>query len=201
MASREMIEELGATYNVPVLVLHDFDISGFTIFGTLRSSTRRYTYKRKFEVVDLGLRLADIEGLEREDVHISSPAKTAATLRRHGATKEEIQILVEQGQRIELNALASDELVGLIERKLDEIGISKIIPDENVLADAYRRMHRQAVIQAEIDRLIDDLNEDVIEIPTGLRQHIEKELEADPTQSWDELLREIVDDSVEGREP
>jgi DNA topoisomerase VI subunit A len=41
-ASRELVEELCATHKIPLLVLHDFDISGFTIFGTLRSSTRRY---------------------------------------------------------------------------------------------------------------------------------------------------------------
>jgi len=196
-ASRELIEELGATYKVPILVLHDFDISGFTIFGTLRSSTRRFTYDRKFKVIDLGLRLADIEGLEREDVYISSSAKTTATLRRHGATKKEIEILIDQGRRVELNALASDQLIDLIERKLAEHGISKVIPAEKVLAEAYRRMHRQAVIQAEIDKLVADLDEDDIGIPTGLRHYIEKEIAANPMQSWDELLREIVSESAE----
>jgi hypothetical protein len=93
-----------------------------------------------------------------------------------------------------LNALASDELIALIERKLAEHGISKVIPAEKVLAEAYRRMHRQAVIQAEIDKRVDDLDEDDIGIPTGLRHHIEKEIAANPTQSWDELLREIVDE-------
>jgi hypothetical protein len=186
---------------MPILVLHDFDISGFTIFGTLRSSTRRFTYDRKFKAIDLGLRLADIRGLEREDVYISSPAKTAATLRRHGATKEEIEILAAQGQRVELNALASDELIALIERKLAEHGVSKVIPADKVLAEAYRRMHRQAVIQAEIDKLVGDLNADEIGVPTGLRQCIEKAIAADPTQSWDELLRGIVDERAEEREP
>ena len=200
-ASRELIEDLGATYNVPVLVLRDFDIAGFSIFGTLRGNTRRFTYKRRFQVIDLGLRLADIEGLEREDVYISSPDKTAATLRRHGATDEEIEILVEQGQRVELNAFTSGQLVALIERKLKEHGVAKVIPDDKVLADAYRRMHRQAVVQAKIDKLLDGLSEDEIEIPTGLRQRIAKEIKTDPTQSWDELLHEIVGDGVEDREP
>src|SRR5262249_40922147 len=134
-ASRELVEELCATHNIPLLVLHDFDISGFTIFGTLRSSTRRFTYGRAFKVMDLGLRLADIEGLEREEVYVSSPSKTADTLRRHGATKQEIGILV-GGERVELNALASDQLVTLIERKLAKHGVRKVIPDDDTLADA-----------------------------------------------------------------
>jgi hypothetical protein len=194
-ASRELVEELCASYDIPLLVLHDFDISGFTIFGTLRSSTRRFNYGRRFQVIDLGLRLADIEGLEREDVYVSSPRKTAATLRRHGATQEEIDILV-GGERVELNALASDELVALIERKLAEHGIRKVIPDDAVLADAYRRMHRQSVVQAKIDELVGDLDETEVEIPAGLRQRIETAIKADPARSWDAIMRVIVAESA-----
>ena len=192
-ASRELVQELCATYNIPLLVLHDFDISGFTIFGTLRSSTRRFTYGRTFKVIDLGLRLADIEDLEQEEVHVSSPSKTAATLRRHGATQQEIDILV-GGERVELNALASDELVALIERKLNENGIAKVIPDDNTLADAYRRMHKQAVIQDKIEELIEDLDEDdEVEVPTELRQRVEEAIKLDPARSWDAIMRELAE--------
>ena len=191
-ASRELVQELCATHGVPLFVLHDFDISGFSIFGTISGNTRRFTYHRAFEVIDLGLRLADIEGLEREDVYVSSLDKTAATLRRHGATQEEIDILV-GGERVELNALASDELIDLIERKLAEHGIRKVIPDDAALAAAYRRMHRQAVVQARIDELVQDLDETEVEIPAGLRQRIETAVEADPEQSWDAIMRELVE--------
>jgi hypothetical protein len=190
-ASRELVEELCATYDVPLLVLHDFDVSGFSIFGTLRSSTRRFTYRRNFRVIDLGLRLADINGLEREHVHISSPDKTAETLRQHGATKQEIDILV-GGERVELNALASDQLVALIERKLIKHGIRKVIPDNDTLAHAYQRMHKQAVIQDKIDELIEQLDESEVEVPANLRQRIQKSIKADPTQSWDSVVRELV---------
>ena len=189
-ASRELVEELCATYDVPLLVLHDFDISGFTIFGTLRSSTRRFRYSRQFKAIDLGLRLADIKGLEREKVYVSSPSKTADTLHRHGATKQEIDILA-GGERVELNALASNELVALIERKLAKHGIRKVIPDDDTLADAYQRMHKQAVIQEKIDNLIEELDEAEVAIPGNLRQRIEKAIKADPTQSWDSVMREL----------
>ena len=83
-AARELVQELCATHDIPLLVLHDFDISGFTIFGTLRDSTRRFTYRREFRVIDLGLRLADIKGLEREkNVYVSSPRRRR---RRCGVT-------------------------------------------------------------------------------------------------------------------
>ena len=190
-ASRELVEDLCATHDVPLLVLHDFDVSGFTIFGTLRSSTQRYTYRRKFRVVDLGLRLADIADLEREDVYVSSPSKAAATLRRHGATRQEVDIL-SGGQRVELNALASDELVALIERKLAKNGIAKVIPDDATLADAYRRIRRQAAIQEKIDELVEELDGAEVKVPVGLRQRIEKAMKADPARPWDAVLREIA---------
>jgi hypothetical protein len=192
-AARELVENLCATYDIPLLVLHDFDVSGFSIFGTLRSSTRRYAYRRKFQVVDLGLRLADIKGLERERVHVSSPDKTAETLRQHGATQQEIDILV-GGERVELNALASDELVALIERKLAKHGIRKVIPDGDTLADAYQRMHKQVFIQDKIAELIEELDEQEVKVPAGLRQRIIKALKVDPTRPWDAVMREIADE-------
>jgi hypothetical protein len=192
-ASRELVQELCATHDIPLLVLHDFDISGFTIFGTLRSSTRRFTYSRRFQVVDLGLRLADVKGLERERVHISSPDRTADTLRRHGATQHEIDILV-GGERVELNALASDELVALIERKLAKHGIRKVIPNDETLADAYQRMRRQALIQEKINELVEELDEHEVKVPAGLRHRIAKALKVDAAQAWDQVMREIADD-------
>jgi hypothetical protein len=189
-ASRELVEELCATHDIPLLVLHDFDVAGFTIFGTLRSSTRRFRYCRQLKVIDLGLRLADIKGLEREKVYVSSPSKTADTLRRHGAIKQEIDILV-GGERVELNALASNELVALIERKLAKHGIRKVIPDDDTLADAYQRMRKQAVIQEKIDDLIEELDESEVEVSANLRQRIEKAIKADPIQSWDSVMHEL----------
>ena len=73
-------------------------------------------------------------------------------------SEEEVEFLVsssdQPSRRIELNALPSDQFIALIERKLDEYGITKIVPDDRTLADAYRRMQRQAVVQDEVDDLM-----------------------------------------------
>ncbi len=119
-AARELVEFLCSTYGVPLLVLHDFDKSGFSIVGTLRRSTRRYRFAHGHaaSVIDLGLRLEDVAGLETEDVHIDSRDKARWNLRENGATPEEIEFLLEQ--RVELNAFASDELIDWIEGKLED---------------------------------------------------------------------------------
>ena len=73
---------------------------------------------------------------------LESSPKIRATLRRHGATEDEIDFLLHR--RVELNAFASDALVAWIERKLEEHGVAKIVPDDDTLANAYRRMRRQS---------------------------------------------------------
>src|SRR4029450_127650 len=74
-AARELVEQLCAVHSVPLLVLHDFDKAGFSIAGTLRRSTRRYRcgHGHAASVIDLGLRLEDVDGLETEGVYIDSP--------------------------------------------------------------------------------------------------------------------------------
>ena len=134
-ASRELVERV-CSLGVPLLVLHDFDKSGFSIVGTLRRSTRRHQFApgHASRVIDLGLRLEDVDGLETEDVYFApqSRAKVAANLRENGATEAEIAFSLKQ--RVELNAFASDELVAWIERKLLEHGVAKVVPDADALA-------------------------------------------------------------------
>lgn len=59
-----------------VFVLHDFDIAGFSIFGTLGADGRRYTFENKVPMVDLGLRLRDVHAmrLARRDCEGQQPA-------------------------------------------------------------------------------------------------------------------------------
>lgn len=192
IASRELVQSICGTHKIPLLVLHDFDISGFSIFGTLRTSTWRFQYSRKFDVVDLGLRLADIEGLETEDVFIKPDTawKKRATLKRHGATEAEIAFLMRR--RVELNALPSDRLIAWIESKLDQHGVAKIVPDDATLADAYARMRRQASVQAKIDEVVDTLDDTSCSAPDGLRDHIASKVKAERHRSWDEVLRDVA---------
>ena len=60
-AARRLIDEVCGEHGLPLFVLHDFDVAGFAILGTLKRDTRRYTFDNEIEVVDLGLRLEDIE--------------------------------------------------------------------------------------------------------------------------------------------
>jgi hypothetical protein len=196
-ASRELVDRLCAAHQVPLLVLHDFDKSGFSILGTLQRSTHRYRFGHGHaaSVIDLGIRLEDVAGLETEDVHFDSPRKARENLRENGATEEEIDFLIDR--RVELNAFASDEFIEWIEGKLRQHGIAKVVPDDATLADAYRRMRRQALVQARINEILDELGEEESEPPPDdLVAQLEKRLDLDPSQHWDAALREIAEDAA-----
>ena len=112
-ASRALVDQLCGEHDIPLLVLHDFDKVGFSIVGTLRRDTRRYRFRHRIKVIDFGLRLDDVTAndLESEEVFLSS--NPGPNLRLNGATEEEIKFL-RDGQRVELNALSSGQLLELI---------------------------------------------------------------------------------------
>jgi hypothetical protein len=199
-AARMLVERICAPYGIPLLVLHDFDKSGFTIVGTLCRDTRRYSFTRGFKLVDLGLRLADIQKweLESEDVDYGKSDPTR-NLKENGATAGEMEFLCPgggQGQRVELNAFASGDLVEWIEGKLQENGIKKVVPDEDTLATAYRRAMEIELLKERTADIVQSTHEEVkdISIPKNLEKKVRRLLKEDPKLSWDEVVAEIACD-------
>jgi hypothetical protein len=197
------VERLCSEYGVPLLVLHDFDKSGFSIIGTLRRSTRRYSFTRDFKVVDLGLRLADIQEWELEGEDVSyGKSDPRSNLRENGATEEEIKFLYRggsfmagySGQRVELNELASGDLVEWIEGKLQENGIKKVVPDKDTLAAAYRRAVEVELLKERIEEIAETTHEEVesIGIPKNLEKKVRRLLKDNPKLSWDEAVSEVA---------
>ncbi len=189
-ASRELVDKLCGEHDIPLLVLHDFDKAGFSIVGTLKRDTRRYTFEHNINVIDIGLHIDDIDGLETEPVYTQSPRKARINLEENGATDTEIEFLLDQ--RVELNAFASDEFVAWVEGKLEEHGVSKVVPDTDDLADAYRRMAEQAAVQQQIDNVLEDRKAEEAEIPDDLADQVKKYLNENPKISWDEAVKDIV---------
>jgi hypothetical protein len=79
-AARLLIDEICGRNGLPLFVLHDFDVAGFMILGTLQRDTRRYQFSNAIEVIDLGLRLADIAGLEREPLRRRGFRRTSCAI-------------------------------------------------------------------------------------------------------------------------
>jgi hypothetical protein len=181
---------------VRFFVLHDFDKAGFSILATLSRSNRRYTFASRPNVVDLGIRLSDVEseGLDAEPV-IYEGNDPSRNLRANGATKEEAAFLLDGGgQRVELNAFASDHFVKWLERKLEAHEVKKVIPDEDTLTAAYRRacyVHQLNATISKADKAARAKAERA-PVPKALRKDVERVLAEDSALSWDAALTEIV---------
>jgi len=188
-AARLLVDRL----HVPLLVLHDFDQSGFSIIGTLRRSTRRYRFRRRVNVIDLGLTLDDIVdfGLEAEEQRLT---QSVLTLRRNGATAADITFL-QQNQRVELNALTSDQLVEMIETKLTALGICKVVPDADLLASAYRRAHQVGLLNQALEAAADTARRqaEAVDVPDDLDEQVRDYLEEHPEEPWDSAVASLVD--------
>jgi hypothetical protein len=178
-----------------LFVLHDFDVAGFMIFGTLQRDTRRYQFINAIDVIDLGLRLEDIQGLEREPAAATktSEAILRSQLAENGATEAEIAILL--NERVELNAMSSDDLVAMIERKLKDYGVEKVVPDDELLAEAYQAFHRSNELQEIFHEATEEYEGDEIEIPKDLREQVRATLQKHNDLRWDEALKIVLDES------
>lgn len=195
-ASRRLIDKLHESAPVPLLVLHDFDKSGFSIVGTLRRATRRYQFRNSVDVIDLGIRLPDVmEQKLQSEASPKSKSDPTPNLRKNGATADDIAFL-RAGQRVELNAFPSRQLVNWIEQKLQQHGVKKVVPDAGTLTTAYRRAAAAQYVNTRMDELSREAVEhaDGLGIPDDLGARVANLLKAEPSLPWDQAVARIVGD-------
>jgi hypothetical protein len=161
----------------------------------LGTSNRRYSFANDVPVIDIGLRLADVETmeLESEPANVSGDwRKRAQTLRRHGATPKEIAFLEES--RVELNAMTSRQLLDFVKAKLDEHGVKKLIPEDAILERHTRRLIEQRLVGEAITRLKSKIAKQAAtrKLPTDLRQRLADVLAQNPQLPWDAALADVL---------
>jgi hypothetical protein len=201
-AARELVNRL-SQQGVTVLVLRDFDAAGFSIVHTLRTDSPRYRFRSKPNVIDIGLRLADVRewGLEplAEPVAYRNAKKDPRErLRAAGATEEECDFLVSRqegagwsGRRVELNTLTSPRFIEFLEKKFQEAGVAKVVPAGEDLASAYRYAHAVARIKEAIRAAAQGADDGLPAMPEDLAAQLAQAIEG-TDESWDEALLEIV---------
>jgi hypothetical protein len=203
-ASRRLVDRVCASAGgVPLLVLRDFDKAGFSIAASFMRGGRRYTFRNCPRVIDLGLRLEDVEpnGLESEDVYYKS--NPSYNLRDNGATDEEIDFLYEgwchgqgSGRRVELNAFTSAALVAWIESKLEEHGVEKVVPGGEALSLAYRRQWERQTLAARTKVIAEAAHAEAkaLAIPDDLSSRVRDILDDDPKLSWDAAVAKVFEE-------
>ena len=176
---------------IPLLVLHDFDSAGIIIKDTLENDTRRYSYKRPPNVIDLGLHYEDIEDLTPEP-HSSNISDER--LRLAGLDEAAIEFLSDQ--RVELNAMTSRQLIDFVEAKLNQHGIQKVIPNAKTLASTYQMFAASDRLSEAFDELKEKLGDDSearIKVPDDLAAKVNAKLKENRDITWHQAVRLIVD--------
>jgi hypothetical protein len=199
-SARRLVDTLCAQYQVPLLVLRDFDKAGFIIASTLQRDTRRYAFQNKIDVIDLGLRLEDAQryNLDSEAVYEEIDYyKLRAQLRGNGATEDEIEFL-SQRQRIELNAFTSDQFVEWLTGKLDDLQrqgiIRKVLPDTDTLEKVYRAHVARAYFEERVGELADQAWEEAAKapVPDDLIDRVRQSLTKAPMTPWYNAVRYLA---------
>jgi hypothetical protein len=197
IAARRLVDELSQA-GVTILVVHDFDRAGLIIAHTLSSDSRRYRFEAEPNVIDLGLRLADVEAmnLQSEPVTYNQQKNPGDVLLDYDdVSAAEIDFLVGAkgykswtGKRVELNAMTSAQFIEWLERKLVEHGVTKVVPSADVLASAWHRARKQATI----NRLIAQVPPDTSAVPSDLEHRVRELLVEQPELAWDEAVMQLA---------
>ena len=145
-------------------------------------------------MIDLGLRLDDvrrtlgIEDLAEDVFDKGSEEARGANLELNGATEEEVEFLLTR--RVELNALTSDQLVGFVERKLQENGVRKVVPKKADLIEAFNLFKNGERIRKLVEAEIAKPNGAAV--PADLDKRVRAYLKQHPHLSWDAAVRHIA---------
>ncbi len=206
-AARQLVEALSKE-GVTILVIRDFDLYGFRIAHTLGHDTKRYRFKHKPKVIDLGLRLEDAQDMGLDSEEYDGSDKDADALRKYGATDKEIEFLTQKRtvkikdedgnevkktilpSRIELNAMDSQQFIDWLEKKLKKVG-KKVIPEPKTLQTVWDKQWREMALQSALDNATANLPKPP-PMPKRMIDRIRAEFTDDPKQDWTNALAEIA---------
>ena len=121
--------------------------------------------------------------------------KSRLTLMRYGASKGEIDMLLGQQRRVELNAMMSDQFVDHLKRRLTECGAKKVVPDGETMEDAWRRtlVQRRLKDAAEMMRAQAEWEAEAADVPADLPDRVREVMDDNPCLSWDRALIMVMD--------
>ncbi len=119
-------------------------------------------------------------------------------MRLNGASEADIEFMfrdfdrLPSTRRVELNAMTSPQFVEFLDRKLQENGVKKIIPDQALLQEAFIKMDKGRQLQEAFTKLEQGLIFQDRQVPTDIDRRIREILREDPTLRWDAAVAKIV---------
>ncbi len=82
--------------------------------------------------------------------------------------------------------MPSDALIAMIERKLKDYGMKKVIPDDDLLGEVYRAFHRSKELREEFEKMESEFEESKIKVPKNLKNQVRAVLNKHPDLRWDD---------------
>src|SRR5262249_50505336 len=179
-AALKLVDELSAG-GVTILIVHDFDIAGLSIAHWLWHDNERYRFKHRPRVIDLGLRLDDVNkmGLQSEEhIHRQRKDPTDKFLDWYDdeVTEEEADFLRGAyspykrwvGKRVKNKEMKRRKLINGEKKKSKQGGVKKVVPKKKTLAVAGQR----AVEIAKAREIIEEEKEEQPPVPMGLEKKV-----------------------------
>jgi hypothetical protein len=91
--------------------------------------------------------------------------------------------------------MTSDALIAMIERKLKDYGLEKVVPDDDLLGKAYQKFHRSKELREEFEELESEFQESEIKVPKNLRNRVRAMLKRHPDLRWDDAIQIVLDET------
>ena len=91
--------------------------------------------------------------------------------------------------------MTSDALIAMIERKLKDYGLKKVIPDDDLLGEAYQAFHRSNELREKFEELESEFEESKIKVPKNLKNQVRAILKKHPDLRWDDALKIVLDET------
>ena len=181
-----------------VFTMTDFDISGASIRTTLtKDNELRYVFDNDIQTIPICVSWEQAKDLHERG--LSEPVKLDPKMDKrkkfnflmgyNGVERAAAQFLLHDQQRVEINALTTGEILGLIEDAFSTHA-TKVVPDREHLEGAWK----EQLLSAQLEKAGATLREQLkdTQMPYGMLDKVEAILQGKPTISWDQAVREIA---------
>jgi hypothetical protein len=94
--------------------------------------------------------------------------------------------------------MTSNALIEMIERKLKDYGLEKVIPaDDELLAETYRAFHRSQQLRKKFETIKHEFEQEnhEIEVPRDLKEQVLAVLDKHRDLRWDDAIQIVLDGS------
>ena len=199
VALRVLLDEM-VTRNpdFKVFTMTDFDISGASIRTTLtKDNELRYVFDNDIQTIPICVSWEQAKNLHERG--LSEPVKLDPKMDKrkkfnflmgyNGVERAAAQFLLFDQRRVEINALTTGEILGLIEDAFSTHA-TKVVPDREHLEGAWKEQLLAAQLEVAEASLREELS--TVPMPADLGDDVEAILQADPSKSWDEAVREVA---------